>query len=302
MGDKLMKTSWRPGYDMKEADKKELVKHFWRELTHNGLVNFLRMDLYRAFVSRVFPLAVLGMTFMLLISVNHQINELNIDVAYLHMVSQSSAFNDIFYVLAALPFAAAFCLDWNHQFLKPLLIRGSAVPYAVSKIVTCALSGFATVALGETLFILVLRLKVPLVYPKGPAFLSTVQFTHGTLLADGHSVLYFVIHIVGMSLGAAFYAVLALLVSTKFQNVFVVLASPMILAVTFRTLSDTLFVWLPTWATPTVVLIGRSVLENKSGVPLPVWSFLYETVVFWLVGIPLSLLIIRQLKRRMAYG
>ncbi|MCL1791355.1 MAG: hypothetical protein FWG40_08440 [Peptococcaceae bacterium] len=279
----------------------ELVRRFWREVTRRGLVGYLRMDLYRAFVTPVFPLAVLGMTWMLLMSVNHQVHEPGVDVAYLHMVSQSSAFNDVFYVLAALPFAAAFCLDWNHQFLKPLLVRSSGVPYAISKIVTCALSGFVTIALGQLFFVWVLRMRMALVNPKGPAFLSTVQFTHGSLLTEGHFVLYFVIHIVGMSLGAAFYALLALLVSSRFQNVFVVLASPMILAVTFRTLSDTVFAWVPSWATPSVVLIGRSVLERQ-GVPLPGWSFVYEVLVFWLICIPLGLLIMRQLKRRMAYG
>lgn len=302
---KIMKELWQKAKDIdinklwqkiKGFSFKKLLVLLKKELFSRELRGYLRMDLYRAFFSVPFLLAVIAMALMLYISVRYQINEPGIDVAYLHMLSQAQAFNDVFYILAALPFAASFCLDWNHQFLKPLLIRANIVRYALSKIMTCALSGFAAIALGQTLFILILRLSVPLVNQDGPAFGIVSQFTHGALLQEGHNILYFVVHIVGMSLGAAFYAMMAFLVSTRIQNVFVVMASPMIMAFAFRVLTDTAFAWVPAWATPTCILIGRCNLAT------PLRSFFYEVFVFTLVSVLLGLLIIRQLKRRLGDG
>jgi hypothetical protein len=275
----------------------------WRkESMKQELTGYLRIDLYRAFVSVIFPLAVAGMAAILYASVRYVIVEStaehHLDVATLHMMARTQGFNDIFYVLGALPFAASFCLDWNHQFLKPLLIRANMTLYAISKIIVCALSAFVTIVSGQVLFLLILSLNYPLVDANNVMLESLITgFTHGELLAQGHNVLYFMHHIIGMSVGAAFFALLAFLVSTRIQNTFVVLASPIILFMTFRLLTDMFFAkLLPVWLIPSVVLIGRW----EWGTPL--LSLLYEIFMFALVSVPLGLLIIRQLKRRLANG
>ncbi|MCL1853518.1 MAG: hypothetical protein FWF88_10915 [Peptococcaceae bacterium] len=268
------------------------------------LVGYLRVDLKRAFVSPIFLLAAIGMALLLYISVDPEIKLAHMrdypqQVIYLYETSLSYGFGQIALILGALPFGASFCLDWNHQFLKLLVIRADMARYATSKVFVCFLSGFSAIVLGQILFILILSIGFPLADPHSGTFENLSFSTYGFLLQQGHYALYFLFPVVAFGLGAAFYALMALLISTRIQNVFVVLTSPIIVMTLLQMLIGILnrIVDLPFWANPMFLLHGRF-----DQMPTLWASIAYQVGGIGLLSAGSGVIIALQMKRKVIHG
>lgn len=64
-------------------------------------------------------------------------------------------------LFSALPFAAAFCADWNSGFAGAAVMRSGRRRYVLSKTCACALSGGLVPAVATLLFVVVLNLRFP---------------------------------------------------------------------------------------------------------------------------------------------
>jgi len=195
------------------------------------LLGNIRVDLYRAFFSFGFLLSVVGMCVALFSSASTEGNSIKSgsDVLYLYRVAHLQGFSILYIIFATLPFATSFCTDWNNQFIRPTVIRTNIKNYGISKIFSCAISGGSAVALGEILFILLLRLYFPLVDSQSHMFANAVSDPiYGSLLLSGNFITYFVLHVIVSFFAATFFAVLALWISTYLTNVFVTFSSPIL--------------------------------------------------------------------------
>lgn len=148
----------------------------------------LRIDFRRAYFSFGFLLAAAGMSVALFFSAGTEgrmIKESYGDVLYLYRVAHVQGFSMLSMIFATLPYATSFCTDWNNQFIRSTVIRTNIKSYGISKVFASALAGGSAVALGEILFILLLRLYLPLVNRESPMFENAVSDSaYGSLLSE----------------------------------------------------------------------------------------------------------------------
>lgn len=260
------------------------------------ILGVLRMDLCRGFASFGFLAAALSMCLALFSNSSTEVRMLETgltDVLYLYNVAHIQSFSVLYVIFAALPYATSFCVDWNHQFIRSTVIRTSVEKYGFSKVTACALSGGAAIALGELLFIFLLRLNLPLVNTQNPVFENITSLFLGSLLTTGHFAAYFAARILVVSAAAAVFAVLALMISTFITNVFVTLGFPLIAFYSLIGFSGQL--GLPEW------LNFHSII---SGVCLntPIASVAYSVLCCSLICVLLGVITVRQIKRRLEHG
>ena len=257
----------------------------------------VRVDLRRAFFSFGFILAVVGMCVALFSGASTEGRSIKdgTDVLYLYMVAHGQGFSTLSMIFATMPFATSFCTDWNNQFIRPTVIRTNIKSYGISKVFTTALAGGSAVALGEVLFILLLRLYVPLVDRQGHMLAGAgSDSVYGSLLSSGNFAAYFASQILIVFFGAAFFAVLALWISTYLTNVFVTLASPVL---SFYFITDfTREFGLPAWLNIRFALAGR--FYNGQ----PVFSLMNLIFSCSFLCILMGMAIVRQIKRRLEHG
>lgn len=253
----------------------------------------LQVDLQRAFCSMNFFLAVLAMFVFLIINTGKEMVFAE-DVLYLYTVANFQSFAIMYVLVAALPYAASFCADWNNQFIRPLLIRISWKSYTISKVTVCALSSAAAVALGEFLYIIFFCVQYPLVDPQGNMFENSTQLSYGFLLLEGHYITYFFCHILILATAAVFFSVLALSISAYLPNVFVTMASPVIAYYFLISLSYNL--GLPGWLDFNAIIKGDACMSS------PLLSILYTLCCIVLSSVFLGCLFARRLKRRIGDG
>lgn len=217
------------------------------------------------------------------------------DVLYLYRVAHVQGFSMLSMIFATLPYATSFCTDWSNQFIRLSIIRTNIKSYGASKVLTSALAGGSAVALGEVLFILSLRLNLPLVNTQSPMFENAVaEPVYGILLSGGYFTAYFAAKILISFFAAAFFAVLALSISTYLTNVFVTFASP-ILSYYFliKFFSN---IGLPEWFNLQTILFGYFAVGK------PFFSLLYSIFFVTLLCILMGILIVRQIQRRLEHG
>ncbi|WP_444643187.1 hypothetical protein ACRQU7_01465 [Caproiciproducens sp. R1] len=197
--------------------------------------NVLRMDLYRIVTSAWFYFSIVLVT-VLCFSCNWtDISQVfsqgnhNIDVTYIFTILMGlGEFKNMILIAAALACVGNFCSDWNHQFIRPVVIRCGARKYSHSKIFSCLISTFLTVFIGLLLFVFLLSLRIPL-HQEGSFSSSLVLNKPYDYLINGDfPILYFIVKIFILSIACAFWGIVGLCVTSYIPNHFVAVASPFI--------------------------------------------------------------------------
>jgi hypothetical protein len=230
-----------------------------------GITGNLRMDFRRAFLSPAFILAAAGMAAVLLLNAANEIkiDYSNCSVLYLSDVMDSNEFYFLAMILSAVPFAASFCSDWNNQFIRPSCIRSGPRQYCASKIIVCALSGGAVVALGHIIAYAVLMPCFPLFGVHEDLHNYISNYPAIKVLLEGRHFLMFLLFKLIFQFGFyAFLAVLAFLLSTFIPNIFVVLASPLLAYFFLNNLG--LELHIPVWLDFDCISGGRCSLYNTA--------------------------------------
>lgn len=200
-----------------------------------NFMNMFNTDLYKAIKSWRFLAGVLGTVFVYLLIIKPEIG-FGADVLYLYRISVEfiGVYHLMFILMCTIPYSTSFCMDFNSKNIKYSVVRSSVSSYSWSKVLSCAIAGGLTIALGTLVFILCASFFRPLVdSTKGisEAYLAT---TGGELLSQGKYILYFSIYI-GLSFFKGFvWSVVGLLISAYIPNIFVALSSPFILAYVYR--------------------------------------------------------------------
>ncbi len=250
-------------------------------------------DLWRSFSSKNFFIAVIGVYIVHFIGVWSEISYAE-DILFLFkFFSISSTFNMLVILFCAFPFSTSFYSDWNSQFIKLSVIRSGINRYGFSKFIACAVSSGTAIALGMSLFILSLLLKIPLVSSNSSNFRFFAETTlGGELLINKHYILYFLIHIYLWFLAGALWSVVGLCSSTYILNRFVALFTPFILYYFINLITNS----FPMWLRLNVITQGRCIMGGLFG------SLLYITLLFCTITFGIGLLFVRNTERRLANG
>ncbi|WP_062107424.1 hypothetical protein [Bacillus niameyensis] len=179
------------------------------------------VNLRQSILSVRFLLCALSVTILIIFGVWSWIANSS-DVIYLLGLG-GGVFVIITGILPLFPFATTFASDWSNRASNFWIVRAGIGNYAISKVLASALSGFFVTALGMLIFILIMRIKLPLFtdIPGGGAYIP--------LLEAEKPILYLVFYITHISLTSALFAVVALWVSAYLPNKFVAVAAPIVL-------------------------------------------------------------------------
>lgn len=256
------------------------------------LIKNIKIDLQRAFCNKLFLIGLVAAQGVFYLNIPWD-NLGSLSVIYFVNLLIFGSFVQMLLICGAIPYSTSYLSDWQSGYIKAIVIRTDLRSYLRSKVVVTAFSGFVTVALGKLIFVLTMRIFVPVVSEGRHELSSQYALEH---LAASHPYAYLAADAALYAMAAAAFAVLALLISSLTRNVFVTLASPMVMYFMMTSLHTILS--LPTAIYLPLLLQGYvpAYLDNL------VLSLLY-VFAFWIgMSLLLGKLFIVHAERRFRHG
>lgn len=197
----------------------------------------MRADLRRMLLSKRFWLSWAAVTLLLLCNVWPEARAFDYHVSLYYLISARGgmgAFLVAMTVITVLPFGFCHKEDIRNNYVHSLQVRSGVVLLGWSHIIVTAIGAFAVVFLGYAACLGILALRMPIILGEEVEMLreyvaNTPFVGYDSLMASGHSFLYFVSVFATEAMGYAFLAVFALMVSAKVKNAFLVLSAPIML-------------------------------------------------------------------------
>lgn len=187
-------------------------------------INMFTCDLKRAIFSTLFAFSVLGyvgVTLLTLFDEGTDFQTGSTTIVYIYTIIRYLDFHIIYILFAAIPSALLFCFDWEHQFIRSVLIRCPKKFYTISKVLSCFISAASSVLLSNIILLSIFAPHYPL-FNNASDMLPDSYRNYGPLI-------YLLVKILCEAACAGFLSIAALALSTVLTNPFVALASPMAL-------------------------------------------------------------------------
>lgn len=248
-------------------------------------------ELKHALLSKRFLLTVPAIVILSLCSLISEIRTIpDSSVYYLYMVYFYYPMWMIVFVLAPIPGASTFCLDWNTKMYRLKVIRSGKRPYVLAKILVTWLTSFLAVFLSQTLLLLLLAGTHPVLHPgDGNALQGGIYQAY--LNTSGIWV-YFMSKAFFLSAGVSFFSVFALWISEKIPDKLLNVTAPII----GYYLVDNLTAWLRLPAVLSVPHLIKGNIEVAKGVG---YTWLYVGGMFGLFSLVFGYFFFRNCIRKM---
>lgn len=179
----------------------------------------------------------------------------------------------IFAFLSAIPFNARFSSEWLSNSKYYIVARKNADGYIRSHLIVCCISSFLVVALGLTIYSVIISANVSLYNSN-----DTVLGFEG-LFEKGYYIAYLALKIILYSLSNTLWCVCGLLSSVFFTNTYIALCSPFIFGFIIENLTYHFPQGINVFAHSTgTALVGKSVTVQI------ILSFLFWAITISAVG------------------
>lgn len=215
------------------------------------MLQVLSVDLKRAFLSLRFPAAVLGIAIVLLLSASHRLFTGLGSVYEAYHASTSLTSSEFFSLILfpLLPYSLSFSEDVHSGAARYWCLRVGTKKFCLSRLFVSVLAAICSSFLGLWLFIGILSPFFPVhgVAANGGPY--------GQFLQEGKPLTFFAFEFIHMSLSAALFSALAVLVSACVPNSFISLAFPTVLYIVALAVAQNLKT--PLWFNLGVVMVGR---------------------------------------------
>lgn len=257
----------------------------------------LSSDLKRAFLSKNFLIAVLGVSILFLLPALGDLRHSTQDVAYFfNMSSQIGRLANVLVIFCTLPFAWSFCNEWNTKYIRFSVIRRDVTAYSWSKIAACGISSGLSVVLGIVVFLFLSFLwGNPLVSTQSLNFETFSDSYFGVFLKSGEYLLYFFSFLWLYFLSGMFWGILGLCISGFLPNVFVVITAPFVLQYTISNVFTQYH--FPRYVDLYYLGNGRFDLSKS-----PYVNLFYGTLVFVGLSLGAGYIFSKSVRRRLANG
>lgn len=148
-------------------------------------------------------------------------------------IARGTFFTQMMLILAVLAYGTSFCEDWKNRNIRNIIVRSNPVSYAASKMISCAVSAFAVLFVGNLLFVLLEGILTQSMTGNGadvPAVENLQQLSTFDQLKVQHQFgTWIVVQAARNALEGTIFAVLSLALSTALTNPFVILTFPIFL-------------------------------------------------------------------------
>lgn len=208
-------------------------------------LRILMIDMKRAIFSWRFLFSVMAMAALIPISVGTSMGDRNDTVFYLLTMLVGSGMEGLgLLILPVFAFGLSYASEYREGADRLLIARVGCSRYITSKIIMCAVSGFATVFMGMVIFIILAGITHPL-YRLGE---SHTYFQYAELIAEGMVLKGYLLYMLHMGLAGAVASVCALWLSALKPNVFFAATAPFLLYFTIARITSGM--QLPGWIDP----------------------------------------------------
>lgn len=205
---------------------------------------YLKVDLYRCFLSiRFVSAVVISISILLVASLEANAGFFNPDVYSLFLYTMYTLPHILIMSGAAFAYAGSICEDMEHLYIRNEIMRGTKKSFVAARILTIFLSAQSVVTIGCTLFAVILRIWYPWVIEKdGNMYEITIESgLFGELPAGGFHLPYFVLWGVVYGILAGVLALIASWLSLYIPNKTLMLISPVVIFYFLEQLSVKIF-------------------------------------------------------------
>lgn len=168
------------------------------------------------------------------------------DVLYFWNIAQNIGYFTSISILCCTAInCTAFLNDYHSNFYRNCVLRSGKLSYTLSKFLSCVVIGGLTLALGLVIFILILRIKFPLI-AENSSYLeqyirsSDSMFT-GKILESRHYIGFFVVQTLLAFLFGALWSAVGICISAFITDKYVASFSPYIIWYTSRRILSGIF-------------------------------------------------------------
>lgn len=198
----------------------------------DGIIKYIKVDLYRCFLSKRFVIAVVIILGVLLLGVQEaEKGYFDADVYSYFIFTMQMAPHLLIFSGAAFAYAGSFCEDREHCYIRNEVMRGNKKSFVAARVVTVFLSAQIAVTLGAAIFACILHFFHPWALPNTTNTYETALeagIFHG-LSKGGYHFLYFVLW--GLCYGtlAGILSVVSTWISLYISNTVLMLISPVVI-------------------------------------------------------------------------
>ncbi len=194
-------------------------------------------ELKRNILSLKFPVMILLVTAGYIVSSIEELkfmwNYPKSDVIYFFVLSHNVGSFTILSVLCCTVLnCISFLQDYKSGYFRQCIIRSGKGCYAITKYLSCVISGGLILSLGQILFVVILATKFPLINQNSSMAESIIHgsdFT-GELLANGYEVGYFMVYALIAFMYGALWSGVGVTVSAFFDDYYAASFSPYLLS------------------------------------------------------------------------
>ncbi len=190
------------------------------------VIDYLKVDLLRAFVSWKFLIGVLGVAFVMYIASMEGIAS-DTNVTYVVWLIVYGMLFMISLVFSAFPYSGCFCEDFEQKYAYSQIERGSLRNYAIAKTIAIMLVTATTMMLGVMFYVSLLHMKLPW-FDEADAICQSALELGGfrAILQKGWYLAYFALFGFQYGVMAGILALLASYVSLYINNKLLTLSVP----------------------------------------------------------------------------
>lgn len=197
-----------------------------------SVIRLIKADCKKLIFTRTFLLCVLGIGILEILDIlphflwcvyRDESGILKVDYTVMDAVNVSGCtmFNMVALSVCVLSASSGYCSDIESKIINGIFIRSSYKKYAASSIISCAVTAFVCMFLGEMLLVIFYR-------QFGPISIEGYMSNH-PLVQSGHYTLYIVAVLVQRGLRGAFFAMSSFMLSAFVKNKFVVASIPILM-------------------------------------------------------------------------
>ncbi len=202
-----------------------------------------RDEIRRSIFNKGFLLAVALIFLMYSIDGNQALNEYASVLSLLEMITGIGAFKWVIPCVGTLCYASSFVNEYESNYVRYHIIRGGIKRYALQKCIavyTSAILATCIAIFTYTLYAYAVCREILDIGELGNYLPYIESFSFYNLIADGHYILYIVLHTTFHGMAAGMWALTGLFLSTIWKNAYVALFAPVII-VYFK---DFVWAWL----------------------------------------------------------
>lgn len=254
----------------------------------------MKSDIMRAFTSMEFYIGILGILSAVFFGCSNEVFEGN---TVLHLMWYSTFGVQFLFVMifGAVPYAGSVCEDLEHKYIYQILIRSNLRNYCISKVITVFLSSVGSFMAGMTLFVVILRCRLPWIDINDSVYQSAVKSgSFQKLLSEELFYLYTILFSLQLGMLIGILSLISACISLFITNKLLVLSIP-IMAYYFITqyiyelFPENIFYNLD------FIYGGKRNLFHDDMI-----SFLYAVLITFIIGVILTYLFYVGLKRRIS--